>query len=268
MERLSIIANHLSEPLVKVQQLPEKIAIISLNRPSKLNSLSIELWDELNKELTRLEEDPNIHVMVLTGNGKAFCAGADINGFLKLTPGITAIKNPLEIWPSVLPKLRKPIIAAVNGLALGGGCEIAMMCDIIIADKTAKFGQPEVKLGIIPGSGGTQRLTKAIGKSRSMKMILTGDPITAEEAKAYGLISNIADKNALEEAIALATKMAKYSLQTLCLCRKAVNASFEVGLSQGIQHELSLFNHSLSLNDAKEGCKALLEKRPAKFTNS
>lgn len=267
MNRVKVISNHLSEPLIKVQVLPDKVAIITLNRPAKLNTLSLPLWEELNPELSKLDADPNIHVLILTGSGKAFCAGADVNSFKSLTPGKVAVRNPIEIWFSVLPKLHKPIIAAVNGLALGGGCEIAMMCDIIIADKNAKFGQPEIKLGLIPGAGGTQRLTKTIGKYKAMEMILSGESISAEIAKSLGLISRIAEKDALEEAIELAKKIAKFSLPALCLSKKAVNSSLESGLAEGLMSELSLFNQSMGLKDKEEGISALLEKRPAKFIN-
>ena len=267
MRRLELISNHLSEPLIKVELLPEKVAIITLNRPSRLNALSLALWDELNPALQKLESDPNVHVIVLTGAGRAFCAGADVSTFLPLTPGSVAVRNTIECWFLVLPHLRKPIIAAVNGLALGGGCEIAMMCDIIIADKTAKFSQPEIKLAVIPGAGGTQRLTRTIGKYKTMELVLLGEMITADEAKALGLVSRVAEKNALEEAVEMAKKIAKYSLPALCLAKRAVNSSLETGLSAGLENELGLFNLTMGLKDKNEGINAMLEKRAAKFRN-
>ena len=268
MKRLQLISNHLAELLITVQVLPEKVAIVTLNRPGKLNALSNELMREFNIALSKLDSDPSVHVIVLAGAGKAFCVGADVSTFQTVTPGSVAITNPIELWFEVLPKLKKPIIAAVHGLALGGGCEIAMMCDIIIAEKTAKFGQPEIKLGVIPGAGGTQRLTKTIGKYKTMEMVLLGEPITASEAKCLGLISRIAEKHALDDAIEMAKKIAKYSLPVVCICKKAVNFSLETTLSAGLTGELNFFNQCMALKDKEEGIAALLEKRAPKFTNS
>jgi enoyl-CoA hydratase/carnithine racemase len=268
MKRITIIANHLAEPLVTVKKPADKIALVTLNRPTKLNALNNDLWRELNAILNGLESRSDIHVIILTGAGKAFCVGADVTIFDGLKPGHVAQKNPIESWFEVLQNIKKPVIAAVNGLALGGGCEIAMMCDIIIADKHAKFSQPEIKLALIPGAGGTQRLTRTIGKYKAMEMMLCGEMINAEDARMMGLVSKIAEKSAVEDAMAMAKKIAGYSLPAVLLCKRAIKASMETGLSTGLTQELSLFNNALTLNDKVEGIAALLEKRPPKFTNS
>jgi enoyl-CoA hydratase/carnithine racemase len=267
MNRINIIANHLSEPLVLASKLPEKVGIVTLNRPLKLNSLSVDLWTELNRVLKDFDADPRIHVIVLTGSGKAFCAGADVNIFKNLTPGILSIRNPLEKWSKVLPALKKPVIAAVNGIAFGGGLEIALMCDIILAHKNAKFGLPEIKLALIPGSGGTQRLTKVVGKYRAMEIAMLGEPISAEEAKNLGIVNKISE-NVLEDAIAIAKKIANFSLPAVCLCKKAVKASLNSGLTQGLETELNLISQALLLNDKEEGINAMFSKRVPLFTNS
>lgn len=268
MKRLNLISNHLSEPLVKTEIIDSNIALITLNRPSKLNALSPDLWTALNGALKSLESNPSVHVYVLTSSGKHFCVGADVDQFLNLTTSKVSITHPIESWSDLLPKLKKPIIAAVQGYALGGGCEIAMMCDIIICDKTAKFGQPEIKLALIPGAGGTQRLVKAVGKSKAMEMILTGDPISAQEAKDLGLVSKIVTEDVTKEAIELARKISKFSLPAVVMAKKAILNSFESNLQEGLKAELYLFNQVMGLDDKNEGVKALLEKRQPKFKNS
>ena len=267
MNRLLLISNHLSEPLIKTEIIDSKIALITLNRPSKFNALSEDLWVSLNKTLKALESDPSVHLYVLASSGKHFCVGADVSQFVPLTTSSVCITHPIESWSEYLPKLKKPIIAAVQGFALGGGCEIAMMCDIIICDKTAKFGQPEIKLAVIPGAGGTQRLTKVVGKSKAMEMILTGEPISAQEAKELGLVSRIVDGDVVKEALELGRKITKFSLPAVVLAKKAVLSSFDNGLQEGLKFELQFFNQTMGLEDKNEGIKALFEKRQPKFSN-
>lgn len=266
-KRISLIANHLNnETLATMQVTPDKIAIITITRANKLNAFNKEVWNQLNVFFRQVEDDPNIHVAILTGIGKSFAAGADVSEFQGLSTASVILTNPIENWFTVLPKMKKPIIAAVNGIALGGGCEVAMMCDIIIASKTAKFAQPEVKLGLIPGAGGTQRLTKAVGKYKAMELILTGDMMTAQEAKEAGLVNRVVD-NALEEAVNMAKKIALLSVPVIGLAKRAVNYSQEVGLTAGLTHELDLFNAGFSLADKEEGISALINKRVPLFTN-
>ena len=266
MERLLIVKNHLST-LVKVDVLDCKVAVVYLNRPEKFNALSDELIISLNSTLRQLDVDPRVHVMILAGTGKHFCVGADVNQFLPLTPSNTALANPLEKWSEVLPNLKKPIIAAVHGFALGGGCEFAMMCDFIVCDKTAKFGQPEIKLGVIPGAGGTQRLPRLVGKSKAMDLILTADNISADEAKQLGLVSRVFEGDLINQAVEVAKKVCKNSLPALALAKKAVLNAFEGPLAEGIKSERSYFNLALGLSDKEEGIRALLEKRAANFSH-
>lgn len=274
MERLLILKNHLSTQLkdqppslVKVDILDCKVAVVYLNRPEKFNALNDELMTCLNSTLRQLDVDPRVHVMILAGNGKHFCVGADVNQFLLLTPSSTALVNPLEKWSDVLPHLKKPIIAAVHGFALGGGCEIAMMCDFIVCDKTAKFGQPEIKLAVLPGAGGTQRLPRFIGKSRAMDMILTADNIAADEAKQLGLVSRVFEGDLIAQSIEVAKKICKNSLPAVALAKKSVLHAYEGTLSEGIKNERSYFNLTLGLSDKQEGIRALLEKRAANFSH-
>ncbi|CAG9319865.1 unnamed protein product [Blepharisma stoltei] len=268
LKRLSLLANHLNtEPkLATYQTTADKIAIITITRPSKLNAFSTAVWNDLNPLFRQAEDDPNVHVVILTGVGKSFAAGADVSEFQNKSTSSVIITNPIENWFTVLPRMKKPVIAAVNGLALGGGCEVAMMCDIIIASKTAKFGQPEIKLGLIPGAGGTQRLTRVVGKYKAMELILTGDMISADEAKEMGLVNKVVE-NALEEAIVIAKKIASYSVPVVGIAKKSINFALEVGLSAGLSHELALFNSGFSLQDKEEGISALLNKRKPNFTN-
>lgn len=245
----------------------EKIGLIRLNRPGSLNALCDNLIKELNQTLDIIEQDDQISVVVLTGSEKAFAAGADISEMSDKN-FIDLVKKDFILPWERLSKFRKPIIAAVSGYALGGGCEIAMMCDIIIAADNAKFGQPEINLGTIPAAGGTQRLVKSVGKSKAMEIVLSGDIITALEAKEYGLVSKVVPTQLLlDKSLEIASKIAEKSLPVLIMAKEAVNRSFELSLEEGIKNERRLFQSTFSLTDRKEGMQAFLEKRKAKFYN-
>ena len=245
----------------------EKIGLIRLNRPGSLNALCDNLIKELNQTLDIIEQDDQISVVVLTGSEKAFAAGADISEMSDKN-FIDLVKKDFILPWERLSKFRKPIIAAVSGYALGGGCEIAMMCDIIIAADNAKFGQPEINLGTIPAAGGTQRLVKSVGKSKAMEIVLSGDVITALEAKEYGLVSKVVPTQLLlDKSLEIASKIAEKSLPVLIMAKEAVNRSFELSLEEGIKNERRLFQSTFSLTDRKEGMQAFLEKRKAKFYN-
>lgn len=245
----------------------KNVGLITLNRPKALNSLCDQLISELNHAVNHFNTDPSIGAIVITGSEKAFAAGADIKEMQDKTYVSNLKDDFIAEWKNI-SKSKKPLIAAVNGYALGGGNELAMMCDIIYAGEKARFSQPEVTIGTIPGAGGTQRLPRFIGKSKAMEMVLTGNMITAEEAKSSGLISKIfpADK-LLEEAVKLGEKIASHSQLVVLLAKQAVNAAYETTLQQGLQYENKLFNSSFSLADRKEGMTAFLEKRPPKFRN-
>ena len=244
-----------------------KIGLIRLNRPESLNALCDNLIKELNQTLDIIEQDDQIIVVVLTGSEKAFAAGADISEMSDKN-FIDLVKKDFILPWERLSKFRKPIIAAVSGYALGGGCEIAMMCDIIIAADNAKFGQPEINLGTIPAAGGTQRLVKSVGKSKAMEIVLSGDIITALEAKEYGLVSKVVPTELLlDKSLEIATKIAEKSLPVLIMAKEAVNRSFELSLEEGMKNERRLFQSTFSLTDRKEGMQAFLEKRKAKFNN-
>ena len=245
-----------------------KIATITLNRPKYLNALCDQLIKEIDYVLNLLSRDEEVHVVILKGSNKAFAAGADIKEMkdLKL---ISHIKQDfIEPWETI-SKFRKPIIASVAGFALGGGCEIAMMCDIIIAANNAKFGQPEINLGTIPAAGGTQRLVKSVGKSKAMELVLSGSIINAEEALNYGLVSKVVPIEDLDmETTNLAESIASKSLPVLILAKEAILRSFESTLSEGMINERRLFQSTFELKDRKEGMTAFLEKRLPKFKNN
>jgi enoyl-CoA hydratase len=240
--------------------------VITLNRPKALNALNDQLMDELGAALLSFDADSNISCIVITGSEKAFAAGADI--------GMMSKYNFTDVYKSdyitknweTIRKVRKPVIAAVAGYALGGGCELAMMCDFIIAADNAKFGQPEIKLGIIPGAGGSQRLPRAVSKSKAMDMCLTARMMDANEAERAGLVSRIvaADK-LLDEAMAAAKTIGEMSLPIVMMVKESINASFESSLSEGIHFERRLFHSTFATEDQKEGMAAFVEKRPAKF---
>jgi enoyl-CoA hydratase len=247
------------------------VGIVILNRPDRLNALSTALMHELVQALEQWEGDDEIGAMIIIGNDKAFAAGADIKEMQDQTFASLLLRDFPEgrggAWTRVAA-LRKPIIAAVSGYALGGGCELAMACDFIIAADNAKFGQPEVTVGTMPGAGGTQRLTRLIGKSKAMEMCLTGRLMDAVEAERAGLASRIVPlANLKEEAIKTATKIAGLSRPTVMLIKDAVNAAYELPLREGLRVERRSFQSTFALEDQKEGMAAFLEKREAKFKN-
>ena len=239
----------------------EGVQLITLNRPKALNALSDGLMTELGQALRAADADPSIRAVVLTGSDKAFAAGADIKEMNSRSYEQVLSENMLSTWQD-LSKTKKPVIAAVNGYALGGGCELAMMCDIIIAGDSAVFGQPEVTIGTVPGAGGTQRLIRAVGKSRAMEWILTGKKFTALEAESAGLVSRVVPSTeTLKEAIALATEIAKHSIPVIQIAKECVNQAYEQSLSEGLNYERQKFHATWSLDDRKEGMTAFIEKR-------
>ncbi|MBE2260876.1 MAG: enoyl-CoA hydratase [Candidatus Accumulibacter sp.] len=245
-----------------------KVGLITLNRPKQLNALNDELMDELGSALAGFEADENIGAIVITGSDKAFAAGADITVMQSLSY-MDAYKGDFitRNWEGV-KNCRKPVIAAVAGYALGGGCELAMMCDIILAADSAQFGQPEVRLGILPGAGGTQRLPRAISKAKAMEMCLASRNIDAVEAERAGLVSRVvpADK-LLEEAMSTATRIAGFSLPVVMMIKECINRSYESSLGEGLLFERRAFHSAFALDDQKEGMTAFVEKRKATFTN-
>jgi enoyl-CoA hydratase len=244
----------------------ERTALVRINRPKQLNALNGPTMDALCDALEALDRDDGIRAMVVTGNERAFAAGADIGEMANATPIEMLKTNRIGQWDRVR-RITKPVIAAVNGWCLGGGCELAMTLDLIVAGEGAKFGQPEIGIGIIPGAGGTQRLTRAIGKSKAMKMILTGEPITAREAYDAGLVAQLAtDELTVEDALALAAKIATKSPLALRLAKEAVNAAYEMSLTDALAHERRLFYLLFASEDQKEGMAAFLEKRTPDFT--
>jgi enoyl-CoA hydratase len=244
----------------------ERTALVRINRPKQLNALNGPTMDALCDALEALDRDDGIRAMVVTGNERAFAAGADIGEMANATPIEMLKTNRIGQWDRVR-RITKPVIAAVNGWCLGGGCELAMTLDLIVAGEGAKFGQPEIGIGIIPGAGGTQRLTRAIGKSKAMKMILTGEPITAREAYDAGLVAQLAtDELTVEDALALAAKIATKSPLALRLAKESVNAAYEMSLTDALAHERRLFYLLFASDDQKEGMAAFLEKRAPDFT--
>jgi len=244
------------------------VALITLDRPKALNALSDALMAEVNQALDAIEEDKKVAAIVITGSEKAFAAGADIKAMQVLDFTDVYSGNFLSSWDRVT-RCRKAVIAAVNGYALGGGCEFAMMADIILAGEKAKFGQPEINLGTLPGAGGTQRLTKAIGKSRAMEMCLTGNMISAQQASAWGLVSSVHPPDQLvDAAVKLGEQIATKSKITVQMVKEAVNKSYENGLTEGLTVEKRLFHASFATADRKEGMTAFVEKRKPNFTDS
>lgn len=243
-----------------------EIGIVKLNRPQVLNALNHELMDELVNALEEFDSDDQIRVIILTGNERAFAAGADIKEMSNETTVSIMLKDRFATWDRIR-NIKKPIIAAVSGFALGGGCELVMNCDIIIASETAQFGQPEINIGVIPGAGGTQRLTRVVGKHKAMEMILTGRPVTAAEAHALGLVNKVAPVELyLETAKEMAREIAKKSPIATRMAKEAVLKTFDTSISEGLQFERKNFYMLFSSEDQKEGMKAFLEKRPASFT--
>ncbi|KAK6168938.1 hypothetical protein SNE40_020089 [Patella caerulea] len=244
------------------------VGFIQLNRPKALNALCDGLMREVSQVLDEFEKDKEIGCIVLTGSDRAFAAGADIKEMQNQTFSKVYGGNFLNHWNRVA-ECKKPVIAAVNGFALGGGCELAMMCDIIYAGEKAQFGQPEISLGTIPGAGGTQRLIRAIGKSKAMELILTADRINAQDAQSSGLVSKVFPVDQLvTETIKQAEKIASFSKLTVAMCKEAVNAANEMSLREGLHFEKRVFHATFATDDRKEGMSAFVEKRPAKFTDS
>ena len=243
----------------------DQIGIVTLNRPKVLNALSHELMAELVSALEEFDRDDNVRAIVLTGSERAFAAGADIKEMADETTISIMQKDQFATWDRV-KNIKKPIIAAVSGFALGGGCELAMSCDIIIASETAQFGQPEISIGVIPGAGGTQRLTRAVGKYKAMEMILTGRPITAQEAHCWGLVTRVVPVELfLDEAKALAKEIAKKPPIAVRLAKDSVLKAFDGPISEGLQFERKNFYALFSSQDQKEGMKAFMEKRAASY---
>ena len=244
-----------------------KVGLITLNRPQALNALNAQLISELNQVLDTCEADEEIGAMVLTGSEKAFAAGADIKEMKDKGFSDVVINDFIAPWER-LSRCRKPVIAAVSGYALGGGCEMAMMCDFIIASETARFGQPEIMLGVIPGAGGTQRLTRAVGKSKAMDLCLTARHMDAAEAERSGLVSRVVPAaDLLAEAMKAAEKIASFSLPAVMMAKDAVNRAFETTLGEGIRFERRVFQALFATEDQKEGMAAFAEKRPPHFKN-
>ncbi|MCB8880952.1 enoyl-CoA hydratase [Acidisoma cellulosilytica] len=241
-------------------------ATIRLNRPAALNALNGQMMDELSAVIPALDADRSIHAIILTGSDKAFAAGADIKDMATKTFAEAVAEDFITRNWEVVTRCRKPVIAAVAGYALGGGCELAMMCDIILAADTARFSQPEITLGIPPGAGGTQRLPRAVGKAKAMEMILTARMIGAEEAERAGLVSRVvpADK-LLDEARAVAAKIATLPPVAVQLAKELVNAAYETPLAQGIRQERRIFHAAFATEDQKEGMAAFTEKRKPAF---
>jgi enoyl-CoA hydratase len=239
--------------------------VIRLNRPQAMNALCDQLMDELGQALRAFDADPAIAAIVLTGNDKAFAAGADIREMQPRSWPGTYLNDFIAPWEAVL-SVRKPVIAAIAGFALGGGCEVAMMCDILLAADNARFGQPEIKLGIVPGAGGSQRLTRAIGKSKAMEMVLTGRMMDAAEAERTGLVARVVPLAELvPEAVALAQKIGELSAPAVAMAKEAVNAAFELPLREGLRLERRLFLSLFGTEDQKEGMTAFNEKRKPSF---
>lgn len=252
--------------LIKVNpQVAPHVGLIELNRPKELNALNPQLMQEVRDALQAFDRDDSVRVVIITGNAQAFAAGADIKQMADKSAIDMQILDQFSTWDQIR-KTKKPIIAAVSGFALGGGCEFAMTCDMIIASESAKFGQPEIKIGTMPGAGGTQRLTKAVGKAKAMELILTGRFLSAEEAHFYGLVNKVVPVEFyLQEAIALASEIAQMSPIAVQLAKEAVNRSFETVLDEGLMFERKNFYLTFASEDQKEGMKAFIEKRKPSF---
>ena len=246
----------------------ERVGVITLNRPQALNALNDMLMDELGSALLEFDADEGIGAIVITGNEKAFAAGADI-GAMKDWSYMDVYKSDYisRNWET-LRRVRKPVIAAVAGFALGGGCELAMMCDIVMAADTARFGQPEIKLGVMPGAGGTQRLPRAVGKAKAMDLILTGRMMDASEAERAGLVSRVVPAvQLLDEAMNVASQVAAFSTPSVMMAKEAINRAYEAPLSEGLLFERRLFHALFATSDQKEGMAAFVAKRKPQFEN-
>ena len=253
-------------PVILVERDPERrLALVRLNRPQQLNALNAELMNRLCETLEELDRDEEVRCIVVTGSERAFAAGADIGEMAGAGPVDMLRQNRIGQWDRVR-RITKPVIAAVSGWCLGGGNELAMTLDLVIASESAKFGQPEIKIGVIPGAGGTQRLVRALGKSRAMEMILSGEPMDAREALARGLVARVVlDEVLIEDAMALAAQIATRSPLALHLAKEAVNAAYEMSLTDALAYERRLFYLLFASEDQKEGMAAFLEKRTPDF---
>lgn len=244
-----------------------RVALVTLNRPKALNAINRQLTEELLDAMESFDANPDIGCVVITGSHKAFAAGADIKEMQSASYIEMYSNDWFSAWDRMIA-IRKPVIAAVAGYALGGGCELAMMCDFILAADDAKFGQPEIKLGVMPGMGGSQRLTRLIGRSKAMEMCLTGRMMDAAEAERAGLVSRILPAaELLEDALRTADTIANLSLPAVMMVKEAVNRADQVNLSEGLRHERRVFHAMFALDDQKEGMAAFVEKRPAAFTH-
>ena len=251
-----------------VEVVEQSIGLIRLNRPKALNALNSELMQELSDAVIEFDEDPSIGVMIITGSEKAFAAGADIKEMQPKTYADVYKEDFITRDWETVSKVRKPVIAAVSGYALGGGCELAMMCDFIIAADNAQFGQPEINLAIIPGAGGTQRLTRFIGKSKAMDLCLTGRMMDAQEAERIGLVSRVVEADSLqEEVLKIAKKISRHSQLATMKIKESVNVSYETSLNEGLKFERRSFHACFATSDQKEGMTAFMEKRKASFEN-
>ncbi|AYB29534.1 enoyl-CoA hydratase-related protein [Chryseolinea soli] len=254
------------EFIIVTEQYAPAVALIQLNRPKELNALNRQLMEEVRDALKLLDANANVRTIIITGNEQAFAAGADIKQMADMSAIDMLLIDQFSTWDQIR-KTKKPVIAAVSGFALGGGCEFAMTCDMIVASETATFGQPEIKIGTLPGAGGTQRLTRAVGKAKAMELILTGRFMPAEEALAHGLINKIVPVEMyLKEAVALAQEIARMSPVAVQLAKEAVNRSFETLLDEGLAFERKNFYLSFASADQKEGMKAFIEKRKPNYT--
>ncbi|MFN2118690.1 MAG: enoyl-CoA hydratase-related protein [Candidatus Promineifilaceae bacterium] len=248
-------------------QTEDRVGIVQINRPKAYNALSPELMMELMEVLEAFDRDENIGCIVVTGNDKAFAAGADIKFMAGDTTPVDMLRNAfIDQWDR-LARINKPVIAAVSGYALGGGCELAMACDMIVASETAKFGQPEINIGVIPGAGGTQRLTRIVGKAVAMEMILNGRTLSAEEALQFGLANRVVSvESYLSEAVSLAAEISAQAPVAVRLAKQAINAAYEGSLKTGLELERNLFFMLFSTEDQKEGMDAFLNKRKATWS--
>lgn len=257
----------MSEPILIIER-HDRVALLRLNRPDALNALSMELREALRAALAELDADESVGAIVITGSEKAFAAGADVNAIKDWSCQDAVNSKELRGAWDQLVRCRKPVIAAVAGFALGAGCELAMMCDFILAADNAQFGQPEIRLGTIPGSGGTQRLTRLLGKSKAMEMVLTGRSMDAVEAERCGLVARVVPLAELvDQALKTAATISRYSDLTVRMAKDAVNRALETPLSEGLRYEARLFEATFATEDRREGMNAFLEKRRPNFSN-
>jgi len=242
-----------------------RVGVVQFNRPKALNALNQEMMDEIIHALETFDAEPGIGCMVVTGNERAFAAGADIKQMAEATP-VDMLDSPFIDYWDRLRRINKPVVAAVSGYALGGGCEFAMACDMIVASESAQFGQPEINIGVMPGAGGTQRLTRAVGKALAMEMVLTGRRLSADEAVQHGLANKVVPiETYLDEAIKFAASVAEQAPIAARMAKEAVNAAFETTLQEGLSYERRLFYLLFSTEDQKEGMEAFINKRPPRW---